>query len=88
MKKFKQILGNRVLLEQKKITKVGKILLASESQTKAQEANVVLVGPEVEALKPKDKVVYDKYSGEVLEDTDDHTIILVTEDDVFGIVEE
>ena len=87
MRAFESLLGNRVLLEQKKLRKVGMIILADESVEKAQEAEVLMVGPDCEAVKKGDIVLFDKFAGEVLKDNDDSTITLVTEDDIFGILE-
>ena len=89
-------LGDRVVLKQfeaEETTKSG-IILASKSQEKPQEAEVVAVGPggivdgeEVKMqVKIGDIVIYSKYSGTdvTLEDED---YIIVSQSDILAIVE-
>ena len=89
-------LGDRVVLKQfeaEETTKSG-IILASKSQEKPQEAEVVAVGPggmvdgkEVAMqVKPGDKVIYSKYAGtDVKLDGDEY--VIVRQNDILAIVE-
>ncbi len=89
-------LCDRVVLKQleaEETTKSG-IILASASQEKPQEAEVIAVGPgglvdgkQVDMLvKPGDKVIYSRYAGnEVKLDGEDY--IIVKQNDILAIVE-
>ena len=89
-------LGDRVVLKQfeaEETTKSG-IILASKSQEKPQEAEVVAVGPggmvdgkEVTMqVKVGDKVIYSKYSGtEVKVEEEDY--IIVKQNDILAVIE-
>ena len=90
-------LGDRVVLKQfeaEETTKSG-IILASKSQEKPQEAEVVAVGPggmvdgkEVAMqVKPGDKVIYSKYAGTEVKLGDDEFIV-VRQNDIVAKVED
>ena len=89
-------LGDRVVLKQfeaEETTKSG-IILASKSQEKPQEAEVVAVGPggmvdgkEVTMqVKVGDKVIYSKYSGTEVK-MDGTEYIIVKQNDILAVVE-
>ena len=89
-------LGDRVVLKQfeaEETTKSG-IILASKSQEKPQEAEVVAVGPggmvdgkEVTMqVKTGQKVIYSKYAGTEVK-IDEDTLIVVRQADILAIVE-
>ena len=89
-------LGDRVVLKQfeaEETTKSG-IILASKSQEKPQEAEVVAVGPggmvngkEVEMhVTAGQQVIYSKYAGTNVE-IDDEEYIIVKQDDILAICE-
>ena len=88
-------LGDRVVLKQfeaEETTKSG-IILASKSQEKPQEAEVVAVGPGgmVDGKEVKmevavgDKVIYSKYSGTEVK-MDGTEYIIVKQNDILAIV--
>ena len=85
-------LGDRVVLKQfeaEETTKSG-IILASKSQEKPQEAEVVAVGPggkEVTMqVKVGDKVIYSKYAGNEVK-LEDEEYIIVKQNDILAVVE-
>ena len=89
-------LGDRVVLKQyeaEEKTKSG-IILASKTQEKPQEAEVIAVGPggvvdgkEVTMqVKVGDKVIYSKYSGNEVKLVDEEYII-VRQNDILAVVE-
>lgn len=86
-------LGDKVVLKQKsaEVTTKSGLVLASKSQEKPQEAEVVAVGPgtaDVEMqVKVGDMVIYSKYAGVEVEDND-VTFIVVRQQDIVAIVEE
>ena len=72
-------LGDRVVLKQfeaEETTKSG-IILASKSQEKPQEAEVVAVG---------DQVIYSKYAGTNVK-LEDEEYIIVKQNDILAVVE-
>ena len=90
-------LGDRVVLKQfeaEETTKSG-IILASKSQEKPQEAEVIAVGPggmvdgkEIKMqVKPGDKVIYSKYAGTEVK-LGDEEFIVVRQNDIVAIVED
>ena len=90
-------LGDRVVLKQfeaEETTKSG-IILASKSQEKPQEAEVVAVGPggmvdgkEVTMqVKVGDKVIYSKYAGTEVKLDDDQEFIIVKQSDILAVIE-
>ena len=89
-------LGDRVVLKQYEAedkTKSG-IILASKTQEKPQEAEVIAVGPggvvdgkEVTMqVKVGDKVIYSKYSGNEVK-LGDEEYIIVRQNDILAVVE-
>ena len=89
-------LGDRVVLKQyeaEEKTKSG-IILASKTQEKPQEAEVIEVGPggvvdgkEVTMqVKAGDKVIYSKYSGNEVK-LGDEEYIIVRQNDILAVVE-
>ena len=89
-------LGDRVVLKQyeaEEKTKSG-IILASKTQEKPQEAEVIAVGPggvvdgkEVTMqVKVGDKVIYSKYSGNEVK-LGDEEYIIVRQNDILVVVE-
>ena len=89
-------LGDRVVLKQyeaEEKTKSG-IILASKTQAKPQEAEVIAVGPggvvdgkEVTMqVKVGDKVIYSKYSGNEVK-LGDEEYIIVRQNDILAVVE-
>ena len=80
-------LGDRVVLKQfeaEETTKSG-IILASKSQEKPQEAEVVAVGPGG-MVKVGDKVIYSKYAGNEVK-LEDEEYIIVKQNDILAVVE-
>ena len=85
-------LGDRVVLKQfeaEETTKSG-IILASKSQEKPQEAEVVAVGPGTEDVKMEvsvgQKVIYSKYAGTEVK-LDGEEYIIVKQNDILAVVE-
>ena len=85
-------LGDRVVLKQfeaEETTKSG-IILASKSQEKPQEAEVVAVGPGTEDVKMEvsvgQKVIYSKYAGTNVK-MEEEEYIIVKQSDILAIVE-
>ncbi|MCR5273126.1 MAG: co-chaperone GroES [Lachnospiraceae bacterium] len=89
-------LADRVVLKQleaEETTKSG-IILASKSQEKPQEAEIVAVGPggvvdgkEVKMeVKVGQKVIYSKYAGTDVK-LDDEEFIIVKQSDILAVVE-
>ena len=85
-------LGDRVVLKQfeaEETTKSG-IILASKSQEKPQEAEVVAVGPGTDDVKMEvtvgQKVIYSKYAGTNVK-MEEEEYIIVKQSDILAIVE-
>ena len=89
-------LGDRVVLKQyeaEEKTKSG-IILASKTQEKPQEAEVIAVGPGgvvdgkdvTMQVKAGDKVIYSKYSGNEVK-LGDEEYIIVRQNDILAVVE-
>ncbi len=89
-------LADRVVLKQstpEEKTKSG-IILASTSQEKPQQAEVIAVGPGgvvdgkevVMNVKPGDMVIFSKYAGNEVK-LDDEEYIIVKQSDILAIVE-
>ena len=85
-------LGDRLVLKQveaEETTKSG-IILASKSQEKPQEAEVVAVGPGTEDVKMEvsvgQKVIYSKYAGTEVK-LEDEEYIIVKQNDILAVVE-
>ena len=89
-------LGDRVVLKQYEAEEKKKsgIILASKTQEKPQEAEVIAVGPggvvdgkEVTMqVKVGDKVIYSKYSGNEVK-LGDEEYIIVRQNDILAVVE-
>ena len=89
-------LGDRVVLKQFEAeeTTASGIILASKSQEKPQQAEVIAVGPggTVDGKEVKmnvavgQQVIYSKYSGTTVE-IDDEEYIIVKQDDILAICE-
>ena len=89
-------LGDRVVLKQFEAeeTTASGIILASKSQEKPQQAEVIAVGPggvidgkEVTMqVKEGDRVIYSKYAGTDVE-LDGEKFIIVKQNDILAIVE-
>ena len=89
-------LGDRVVLKQFEAeeTTASGIILASKSQEKPQQAEVIAVGPGgtvdgkevVMQVKVGDKVIYSKYAGTEVKLGDDEFII-VRQSDILATVE-
>ena len=85
-------LGDKIVLKQleaEETTKSG-IILASKSQEKPQEAEVVAVGPGTEDVKMEvsvgQKVIYSKYAGTNVK-MEEEEYIIVKQSDILAIVE-
>ena len=89
-------LGDRVVLKQleaEEKTKGG-IILATQSQEKPQEAEIIAVGPGATVdgklvpmqVKVGDKVIYTKYAGTSVK-IDGEEVIVVKESDILAVVE-
>jgi chaperonin GroES len=72
-------LGDRILVKmvEGETKTAGGILIPQTAQEKTQEGVVVAVGEdEAIKVKPKDKIIYDKYAGTTIKvNGDDHLII-------------
>lgn len=82
-------LGKRVLIkqvEQEEVTKSGIVLPGTASKEKPITGEVLAVGKEVEDVKVRDKVIFEKYSGTEVKDGDDSFLILDI-DNVLAITE-
>ena len=85
-------LGERVVLKPlaaEETTKSG-IVLPGADKEKPQQAEVVAVGPGTEDVKMEvkvgDKVIYSKYAGTEIKDSDE-TVIICSQKDVLAIIE-
>ncbi|MGC9383368.1 MAG: co-chaperone GroES [Kosmotogaceae bacterium] len=84
-------LGSRLLIkpiqEEKKTE--GGIVIPETAKEKPMKAEVLEVGKEVEDLdvKPKDKVIFSKYSGTELK-IDEENYIIIDQDDVLAKLED
>lgn len=90
-------LGNRVLIKRAKAqTSKGGILLPDVAQEKQKEGLVVAVGPgktddqgrhEQMNVKPGDKVLFSSYAGtEVKDASDDDEYLIMSEEDILGVL--
>lgn len=90
-------LGNRVLIQRSKaVSSKGGILLPDSAQEKPKEGTVIAVGPgktDEEGklipmnVKTGDKVLFTSYAGTEIKDaSDENELIVMTEDDLLGIV--
>ena len=85
-------LGDRLVIKQavaEETTKSG-IVLASKTQEKPQQAEVIAVGPGTKdvamQVKVGDKVIYGKYTGTEVK-LDGVEYLVVKQDDILAIVE-
>lgn len=88
-------LGDRVVLKQFEAeeTTASGIILASKSQEKPQQAEVIAVGPggmvdgkEVTMhVKEGDKVIYSKYAGTDVE-VDEEKYVIVKQSDILAVI--
>lgn len=83
-----KLLGNRILVEQKRESKTasGLIIIPEESKEVKKEAAVLLIGDEVTKVKEGDTVIFDAYAGNIFSDTDESLQTLITEDDVWAVL--
>ncbi len=92
-------LGNRVLVRRSTVKSTkGGILLPDTAQEKPKEGEILAVGPgkmndrgEIEPLNVKvgDRVIFGSYAGtEVKGMNDDKEYLLLTEDEILGIITE
>lgn len=92
-----QPLGKRVLIQRSKATtSKGGILLPEAAQEKPKEGKVVAVGPgkrddhgklEPVNVKVGDRVLFSSYAGtEVKNTTDQEDYLIVSEDDILGVL--
>lgn len=91
-------LGNRLLVRrsQMKTTKGG-ILLPDTAKEKPKEGEVIAVGPgkrnedgklEAMTVKPGDRILFSSYAGtEVKEASENEELLIMSEDEVLGILE-
>lgn len=91
-------LGNRALIKRSKAqTSKGGILLPDSAQEKPKEGTVVAVGPGVRdeegkvrppQVAPNDRVLFSSYAGTEVKNMDgDDEYILISEDDLLGILD-
>lgn len=91
-------LGDRVVLkplEAENTTKSG-IVLPGQEKEKPQQAEVIAVGPggviegkEIKMeVKPGDKVIFSKYSGNDVKMDDDQKLVIVRQHDILAIIED
>lgn len=90
-------LGDRVLvkpLEEKEVKKGG-IIIPDTAKEKPQEGEVIAVGPGKTddtgkkipmEVKPGDRVLFGKYSGNEVK-IDDEEYLIMSQDDILGIIE-
>lgn len=89
-------LGNRVVVERSKAqTSKGGILLPDTAQEKPKEGVVIAAGPgkhseegrlEPMNLKAGDRVLFSTYSGTEFTDEDSKEYVILSEDDILGIL--
>lgn len=90
-------LGNKILIKRAKAkTTKGGILLPDSAQEKPKEGEVLAVGPGKRdedgqlhplSVKKGDKVLFSSYAGtEVKTDDKDEELLILSEDDVLGIL--
>jgi len=91
-------LGSRILVQRSKVkTSKGGILLPDTAQEKPKEGKVIACGPgkvndegkrEPVAVKVGDRVLFSSYAGtEVKSEADDEELLILSEDEVLGIIE-
>jgi len=91
-------LGNRVLVQRSKVkTTKGGILLPDTAQEKPKEGKVLAAGPgkmnddgslEAMSVKVGDTILFGSYAGtEVKEMNDENEYLILSEDEILGIIE-
>jgi chaperonin GroES len=91
-------LGSRILIQRSKVqTSKGGILLPDTAQEKPKEGKVIACGPgkmndegklEPIAVKVGDRVLFSSYAGtEVKSQDDDEELLILSEDEILGIIE-
>ncbi len=91
-------LGNRVLVQRSKVkTTKGGILLPDTAQEKPKEGKVIAAGPgkmnddgsmESMSVKVGDTILFGSYAGtEVKEMGDENEYLILSEDEILGIIE-
>lgn len=90
-------LANRILIRRSKIKATkGGILLPETAQEKPKEGEVIACGPgkmnedgTIEKLHVQvgDKVLFSSYAGTEVKGSDDEELLILTEDEVLGILE-
>lgn len=71
-------IGNRVLVSQHK-KEVGTIIVSQEFYEKLPRGKVVAISDEVNEIKVGDEVIFNRLSGEILEDSGEFLILKVNE---------
>lgn len=90
-------LGKRVLIQRSKaVSTKGGILLPDTAQEKPKEGKVIATGPgkhdergvlDPVSVKVGDKVLFSSYAGtEVKNSSDDEEYLIVSEDDILGVL--
>lgn len=92
-----QPLGNRVLIKRvQAATSKGGILLPETAKEKPREGEVIAVGPgktnkkgTIEAMDVKvgDKILFTNYAGTEVKSDDDDEYLILSQDDILGILE-
>jgi chaperonin GroES len=91
-------LGDRVLVKstEEKEVKKGGIIIPDTAKEKPQEGVIIAVGPGklddkgqrvAMNVKAGDKVLYGKYSGNEVKLGDDDELMIMHEEDIYGILE-
>ena len=92
-----QPLGNRVLIKRvQAATSKGGIFLPETAKEKPREGEVIAVGPGkvskegvIEAMDVKvgDKILFTNYAGTEVKSDDDDEYLILSQDDILGILE-
>lgn len=81
-------IGRRVYLRQTRETKTKSgIIMTASAAEKQSTAYVLAVGDEVSFVKPEDNVLVDKFGGQIIEDNGDDVYLIVSEEEILGIIE-
>ena len=79
-------IDGRVIVKEVREQKVGKIILATDSQEKSTFAEVV--SSSNDDIKVGMKVLIDKYAGTTLLDAETEVYTIIQDSDILGIVED